>query len=147
MDLIRPAREGKMNRYIALIDGESGAYGVAVPDLPGCAAMGRTIDEALTNAVDAVRDWAEIIEETGGVIPPPRSIEDMRTDADIVGALAEGAVLASVALVRNTGRQVKANLSLDAGVPAALDAEAKRNGLTRSAMVEALTKRLAAGAV
>ena len=37
-------------RYPALIDGEAGAYGVVFPDLPGCVAMGSTIDEALGNA-------------------------------------------------------------------------------------------------
>ena len=36
-----------MSRYIALVDGKKGAYGVVVPDLPGCYAMGKTIDEAL----------------------------------------------------------------------------------------------------
>jgi predicted RNase H-like HicB family nuclease len=33
-------------RYAALIDGKRGAYGVTFPDLPGCTAMGRTLDEA-----------------------------------------------------------------------------------------------------
>ena len=39
-----------MARYIALIDGKPGAYGVVFPDAPGCAAMGKTIDEALAHA-------------------------------------------------------------------------------------------------
>ena len=48
-----------MTRYIALIDGKKGAYGVTVPDLPGCTSAGKTTDEALRNAVEAVRMWAE----------------------------------------------------------------------------------------
>jgi hypothetical protein len=36
---------------------------------------------------------------------------------------------------------VKANLSLDSGVLAAIDATARRLGVTRSAMVELLAKR------
>ena len=35
-----------MTRYPALIDGETGAYGVTFPDLPGVVAMGATLDEA-----------------------------------------------------------------------------------------------------
>jgi predicted RNase H-like HicB family nuclease len=46
-------------RYIALVDGKAGAYGVVVPDLPGCTSAGSTTDEALRNAVEAVRLWVE----------------------------------------------------------------------------------------
>lgn len=134
-----------MSRYIVLIDGEAGAYGVTAPDLPGCTAMGATVEEALAAMVEAMRDWAEVVEEDGGAVPAPRPAEALRGDPEVAAALAEGAVLATVALLRHTGRPVKANLSLDSGVLAVLDAEAKRSGLTRSAMVEALTKRLAAG--
>ena len=44
-----------MNRYAVLIDGGPGAYGVAFPDLPGCTAMGDTIDAALIDAADAAK--------------------------------------------------------------------------------------------
>ena len=47
-----------MARYPALIDGKKGAYGVAFPDLPGIVAMGKTIDEAMVNAEEALRDYA-----------------------------------------------------------------------------------------
>ena len=134
-----------MSRYVALVDGEAGAYGVTVPDMPGCTAMGDTVEDALTNAVEAMRDWVEVVEERGGTLPPASTIDHLRTDPDVAAALAEGAMLTTIALVRHTGRPVKANLSLDAGVLAALDAEAKRRGLTRSAMVEAMTRQLAAG--
>lgn len=132
-------------RYVALIDGESGAYGVTIPDLVGCTAMGATVDDALVAAVDAMRDWADVAEEDGATVPPPRPVDAVRTDPDVVEALANGAMLASVVLVRHTGRPVKANMSLDSGVLSALDAAAKQAGLTRSALVEAMTKRLAAG--
>ena len=46
-----------MARYIALIDGEAGAYGVAFPDCPGCTAMGETVDEALSQGAEALREW------------------------------------------------------------------------------------------
>jgi predicted RNase H-like HicB family nuclease len=129
-------------RYTVLIDGKAGAYGVVFPDLPGCAAMGKTVDDALVNAGDALRDWVEVSEEYGDPVPPPRSLEKLRRDPDVATALAEGATLASVPLIRESGKPVKANLSLDSAVLAAIDAEAKRKKLTRSALVELMAKTM-----
>ena len=43
--------------YPAFVDGEAGAYGVTFPDLPGIAAMGGTVEDALVNAEEALRDY------------------------------------------------------------------------------------------
>ena len=86
-------------RYIALVDGKAGAYGVVVPDLPGCTSAGSTTDEALRNAVEAVRLWVEDAIDDGEALPPPRSIEALRADPEIAAALAEGAALAIVPLL------------------------------------------------
>lgn len=129
-------------RFIALIDGKAGNYGVTFPDLPGCTAMGKTIDEALDNAADALRDWTEVTEEDGDKVPPPRAAEAVCKDADVKAALADGARLASVPLIRATGKPVKANLSLDSGVLKALDDEAARRKLTRSAFIELLAREM-----
>ncbi|MBV8801107.1 MAG: type II toxin-antitoxin system HicB family antitoxin [Alphaproteobacteria bacterium] len=131
-----------MSRYVALIDGKAGAYGVVFPGLPGCTAMGTTMDEALANAAEALRDWAEATEESGTKIPAPRPLELLRRDAEVKRALAEGASLATVPLVRETGKPVKANLSIDSGVLAAMDEEARRRNLTRSAFVEMLARTM-----
>ena len=127
-------------RYTVLIDGKAGAYGVVFPDLPGCAAMGKTIEQAIDNAVAALRDWVEVSEEHGDTVPSPRSPEKLRRDPEVAAALAEGATLASVPLIRETGRPVKANLSIDSGVLAAIDEAADRRKLTRSSMVELMAK-------
>jgi predicted RNase H-like HicB family nuclease len=134
----------KTMRYTVLIDGKKGAYGVVVPDLPGCTAMGGTVEEALTNIVSAMRDWAEVTEEAAGAIPAPRDPETIGADAEIREALAAGAMLASAPLVRESGRPAKANLSLDSGILAAIDAEASRQKLTRSAFVEFMARRVLA---
>lgn len=131
-----------MSRYIALIDGKAGAYGVVFPDLDGCTAMGHTMDAALANAAEALRDWIEVTEENGGTVPRPRSLEALRRDSEVKSALALGAGLASVPLVRETGKPVKANLSIDSGVLAAMDEEAARRHLTRSAFVEMLARTM-----
>ncbi|HEY4942787.1 MAG TPA: type II toxin-antitoxin system HicB family antitoxin [Rhizomicrobium sp.] len=58
--------------YIAQIDGKRGAYGATFPDLPGCTAMGETVDTALTNAAVALRDWIDVMREAGYKAPHPR---------------------------------------------------------------------------
>lgn len=132
-------------RHTVLIDGEDGAYGVAFPDLPGCAAMGKTIDEALGNAVDAARDRVEVVERRGGAVPAPTPIEKLRFLPEVAEALADGAAPSSITLLRADARSVKANLSLSAGALSAFDEEAGRRGVTRSAFVEAPARRAAAG--
>lgn len=128
-------------RDFVLIDGKAGAYGVTVPDLAGCTAMGRTLDEAMANAAEALRDRIEVTEAHGEAVPKPRALEKLRTDREVAAAIAGGASLAVVPLVRETGRPAKANLSIDAGILAAIDAEAERRKPTRSAFIELMAKR------
>jgi hypothetical protein len=102
--------------------------------------MGKTMDSALANAAGALRDWVDATEEAGGKVPRPRPLEALRRDPEVKAALASGAGIAPVPLVRETGKPVKANLSIDSGVLAALDEEARRRSLTRSAFIELLAR-------
>ena len=61
--------------YPALIDGEEGAYGVVFPDIPGVAAMGHTVDEALLNAGEVLRDYAVETKRDGDKLARPSPIE------------------------------------------------------------------------
>ena len=124
-----------MARYVALVDGKAGAYGVTVPDLPGCTSGGRTTDQALRNAIEAVRLWAEDAIADGEALPQPCSVETLRADPEIADAIAKGAALAIVPLLLDAGRPAKANLSIDAGLLAAIDEAAEARGLTRSAFL------------
>ena len=136
-----------MSRYVALIDGKAGAYGVVVPDLPGCTSGGRSIDAALRNAVDAVRLWAEDARADGETLPRARSIETLRRDPEIAAALVKGAALAIIPLMLDARRPAKANLSVDAGLLEAIDEAAEAHGLTRSAFIaSAAREKIARGA-
>ncbi|KPF78900.1 hypothetical protein IP78_10350 [Brevundimonas sp. AAP58] len=129
--------------YIALIDGEPGAYGLVVPDLPGCTAMGKTVDEARANAVEAVRHWIEVTRASGRDVPAPRSIEALTNDPDFIEDREASLIVTEIVAVERLGRPVKANLSLDSGILAAIDDTADRLGITRSALVERMaTERL-----
>jgi predicted RNase H-like HicB family nuclease len=87
-----------MARYIALIDGKAGAYGVIFPDLPGCTAMGKTVEQAIANAAESLRDWIEVTQEHGEKPPAPQPVEKLRRNADVAEAIAGGATLAAVPL-------------------------------------------------
>jgi predicted RNase H-like HicB family nuclease len=122
-------------RYVAVIDGEPGACGLWVPDMPGCTSMGSTVPELLRNAQEALRLWAEDALASHEKLPAARDMEAVRADREVQEDLRLGAALAIVPLVIERGRPVKANLSLDAGLLAAIDDAAKARGLTRSAFI------------
>ena len=124
-----------MARYPALIDGENGAYGITFPDLPGIVAMGETLDEALVNAEEALRDCAVEAAKDGAKLEPPSAIEAVTVSA--------GSALVSVPLIRSSGRRVRANMMLSEGVVEFMDSEARRRGMTRTAFVEWMAHRIA----
>ena len=123
-----------MVRYPALIDGEKGAYGVSFPDISGVVAMGATVDDALLNAEEALRDYVIETEQTGEEPSPPSLIEEVKVPA--------GSALVSIPLIRLSGHSVRANLMLDEGVLAYIDGESRRRGMTRTKFVEWMTRRI-----
>ena len=124
-----------MLRYPALIDGESGAYGVTFPDLPGIVAMGASMDEAMINAEEALRDCALQAERDEDAIVPPSAIESVKPPS--------GSALVAIPLIRLSGRRVRANLTLDEGVAEFINSEARRRRMTRTAYVEWMARRIA----
>ena len=51
---------------------EDRAFIAEVPELPGCAADGKTYQEALHNVEIIMQEWIETAEELGRIIPKPR---------------------------------------------------------------------------
>ena len=122
-------------RYAALVDGREGAYGVVFPDLPGCVAMGYTVEDALVNAEDALRDYTLDAEEDGEVLPHPSPFQSINVP--------NGSQLVSIPLIKVSGRKVRANLTLDEGVAAFIDSEARRRKMTRTAYITWMARRIA----
>ncbi len=52
---------------------EDERYSVYVPDLPGCASMGDTYEEAIQNIREAVTCHLEGLRVDGLPVPPPRA--------------------------------------------------------------------------
>ncbi len=51
---------------------EDEAFVAEVPELPGCAADGKTYQEAIANAEIVMREWIETAQELGRDVPQPK---------------------------------------------------------------------------
>ncbi|MDX8531605.1 type II toxin-antitoxin system HicB family antitoxin [Mesorhizobium sp. VK25A] len=122
-----------MTHYVGILDGADDVWGVRVPDLLGCHGGGASPEDAIADATSAVREWAEARLAKHVSLPEARTVADLLRSGEIDSAAGESAVM--IPLLIDSGRPVRANLSLDAGLLAAIDAEANRRGLTRSAFI------------
>lgn len=50
---------------------EGGGYLVEYPEIPGCMSDGETIEEAIANGREALRDCLEVFRESGRKVPAP----------------------------------------------------------------------------
>lgn len=64
---------------------EKHAYGVTVPDLPGCFSAGDTLDNAIANAKDAITGHIELLIELGQDIPTISTVEALAKNPDFAG--------------------------------------------------------------
>ena len=70
-------------KYPVVLEREAdGRYSVWVPDLPGCASMGDTRDEALANIREAAALYLETLRADNQPVPEPSSeVEVIDVDA------------------------------------------------------------------
>jgi predicted RNase H-like HicB family nuclease len=130
-----------MMRFLALVHKDpDSCYGVSFPDVPGCTSAGDTLDEALTNAVDALSGHIRLMEADGEATPTPRTIEALNSDPDFTEDL-KGAIISAVPLVRDRGSTTRINVSLDLGLLEAIDGLAKQRCQTRSAFLASAARR------
>lgn len=127
-----------MMRYPVAIESgnDDTAFGVIVPDLPGCFSAGDTLDEAVAAAEEAVAAWVDTALDAGMAIPAPSSLDSLRTNPDYAGWTI-GVVTIDPALLDDTTERV--NITLPRRVLKRLDALAKAAGETRSGYVAQLT--------
>ncbi len=122
-----------MTQYVGILDGSGKAFGVRIPDLPGCFGAGSSPEAALVDSMSAAREWISHRATKGMAAPKPRRMTDILKAGEIDPKQNEVAVMVPVVL--DAGRTVSANLTFDAGLLDAIDAEAARRGLTRSAFL------------
>jgi predicted RNase H-like HicB family nuclease len=115
---------------------ETAAYGVVVPDLPGCFSAGDTLDEAVTGAEEAAAAWIDATLDAGGMVPAPSSIEAVRARPEYAG-WAFGVIAVDPAALDSTVERV--NITLPRRVLLRLDAQARAAGESRSGYIAHLT--------
>jgi predicted RNase H-like HicB family nuclease len=47
-----------MMYYVGIVEGADDAWGVRIPDCPGCHGAGATPEAAISDAISALREWA-----------------------------------------------------------------------------------------
>lgn len=55
----------------------NGSYTITYPDLPGCISEGKTLENALYMAQDALRQWLEYLTEEKEEIPAASAMKDI----------------------------------------------------------------------
>ncbi len=122
-----------MKYPIAIEPGDKNhAYGVVVPDLPGCYSAGDTLDIAYENAKEAIAGWIEVELDEGHDIPLPSKIEDIAKQKDFKGWIM-GVVEIPDDLMSKKAQRV--NITLSGRVLRRLDFLAKTSGETRSGYI------------
>ena len=118
-------------RYpIAIETGDSKhAYGVVVPDLPGCFSAGDTLDEAFANAREAILLHLEGLLDEGEPFPKPSSIERLRSRP---GHRGWTWAIVDIDVSELGDKAARINITLPRRILRAVDAHARKQGETRS---------------
>jgi predicted RNase H-like HicB family nuclease len=127
-----------MAQVIAVVHEDSGVYGIAFPDFPGCVSGGKTLDEAMRRGRETLRVHVESLIEDGGKLPVLRSLDELKNDPTFRDDLIDGMVVALPFDLPS--RAVRINISLDENLIDALDQAAERAGMSRSAFIAEATK-------
>lgn len=109
------------------------AYGVVVPDLPGCFSAADSLDEAMTQAEEAITTWIEVALDAGQDIPQPSDIATLRSQYPEWSSWFWAVVTINPAALDDTVDRV--NISLPRRVLHRLDALARDAGETRSGFI------------
>ena len=64
-------------RYLVVVEEGPESFGAHVPDIPGCIAVGKTREEALTLIREAIAFHLEGLREEGAYLPSPMSSSEM----------------------------------------------------------------------
>lgn len=69
-------------RQVIVYLGEDGQWVAEVPSLPGCVTQGKTKEDAIQNAEEAVALWIQTTKELGAEIPTDDLSAEIRTLPD-----------------------------------------------------------------
>jgi predicted RNase H-like HicB family nuclease len=105
------------------------AFGVVVPDIPGCFSAGDTVEEAFDNAREAIESHLEILSEEGKDLPKIKPLSEWMAHREYKG-WTWGVV--DVPVERFFGPAEKINITIPGRLLKQIDEFAKSRGQTRS---------------
>ena len=108
------------------------AFGVIVPDLPGCYAAGDTLEEAYANAKEAIEAHLDVLLDEGLPIPARLTLEEHRRNPDYAGFTWGLVATRNVAALK---KAVRINISLPEALVQEIDTYAQARGMSRSAFL------------
>ena len=108
------------------------AYGVVVPDIPGCFSAGDTLEQAFENAAEAIEAHCELLAEDDQDMPLPKPMQTHQESGDFSGWTWG---LVDVPIEGYWGPAEKINITLPARVLKRIDAYARSHGQTRSGFI------------
>jgi predicted RNase H-like HicB family nuclease len=108
---------------------DSKAFGVVVPDLPGCFSAGDTLEEAIANAPEAIALWLGEIIDAGGVVPAAKAIDAHRRRREFKGWVW---AVVEVDLSKIADKAERINITLPSRLLRRVDAKAAKTGESRS---------------
>ena len=112
-------------------------YGVSVPDLPGCFSAGSSVDEAASNAVEAIECHVEGLLIDGEAIPMGTPIESHKEEPDFADAYVW--MFVDVDLSKLSGKSKRINITIPERILSSIDAFAATRNETRSGLIAEAT--------
>jgi predicted RNase H-like HicB family nuclease len=117
-------------QYIAYLHKDKNSdYGVSFPDFPGCITAGSTLEEARSMAAQALALHVAGMREDAEAIPKPSTLDDLRSDPAMKGAVA------FLTELRAPERTVRINITARESQIEEIDRRARAKGLTRSSYI------------
>lgn len=113
------------------------AFGVVVPDLPGCFSAGDTLDEAMDMAREAIDLHVETMIEDGEAIPPARSLKELQASKEFKNWVW---AVVDVPVEKYLGPAEKINITVPKLILARIDEYAKKHGQSRSGFLVAAAR-------
>ncbi|WP_019505230.1 type II toxin-antitoxin system HicB family antitoxin [Pleurocapsa sp. PCC 7319] len=108
------------------------AYGVTVPDLPGCFSAGDTMEEAVKNAVEAIECHVEGILIDNEDLPIPQNMEQHIYQPEYQGGTW---ALVEVDLSKLGGKTQRVNITLPERILSKVDRFTENTNQSRSAFL------------
>lgn len=128
---------------IAISEGdEQHAWGVEVPDIPGCFSAGDDLDDAIAMAREAIEGHFEILAEDSSAIPPANRVTHHARNPQYAGVTW---ALVDIDVSKYLGKAQKLNITLPAYLLTRIDEyvlhhpeEKSRSGFLASAALKVL---------